>query len=394
MGDAVQIVTPPAKLSVSVAASETEFTRLESVWNRLALSSSRPVPFLTWEWISTWWKHFHGDSRLFVLVARDESDQVVGLAPLKITMRKGLGVVPARTVEFLGYRGSAVCADHLDFLASPQDRHSVVDRLAEAILARQEEWDAVILADLAEDSPVPEALARRNGDQGLPFARATGNTCPYVSLGRDWAGFLKAMKKKRRSFVKCRRERLASSHTVRFACDGSVDHVHQHIETLARLHGDSRGRKGERGNFHLPSYLSFHHELAERMAAAGRLYLARLDCDNRTVAMVYGFHVGETLFDYQKGYDTAFSHFGVGSVLQGMIIQDAIERLHATEMDFLRGPEDYKYFWTQRDRHTGMAVVWGQKLAGRSSEAEFLLRRRLSPWKHRVQVFWESESAA
>jgi CelD/BcsL family acetyltransferase involved in cellulose biosynthesis len=125
------------------------------------------------------------------------------------------------------------------------------------------------------------------------------------------------------------------------------------------------------------------------MAAAGRLYLARLDCDNRTVAMVYGFHVGETLFNYQTGYDTAFAQLGVGSVLQGMSVQDAIERLHVTEVDFLRGAEAYKYSWTQRERHTGIAAVWGRKLASRTGEVEFLLRRRLSPWKQRVQTLWE-----
>jgi CelD/BcsL family acetyltransferase involved in cellulose biosynthesis len=390
MGDSVQVVTTPVKLSVSVVETEAEFKGLEPVWNKLLWTGPRPVPFLTWEWVSTWWKHFHGNSRLFVLVARDDNGVVVGLAPLKVAVRRGFGLVPVRTVEFLGYRGSAVCADHLDFLASPDDRQSVVDRLTQEILARREEWDAIVLADLAEDSPIPEALARRSADEDFSFAQAAGNVCPYVRLNRDWEGFLKAMKKKRRSFVKCRRERLASSYAVRFECDGSADHVHQHLDTLARLHGDSRRRKGERGNFHHQHYRSFHHEVAERMAAAGYLYLARLDCDNRTLAMAYGFRVGDVLFDYQKGYDTAFAHLGVGSVLQGMIVQDAIERLHATEIDFLQGSEAYKYFWTERERHTCVALVWRKKFAGRASEAEFLLRRRLSPWKQRVQILWDS----
>jgi CelD/BcsL family acetyltransferase involved in cellulose biosynthesis len=383
-------VFAPVRPSVELVETEAEFNRLQPVWNKLLLAGPRPVPFLTWEWVSTWWKHFHVNSRLFVLVARDEKEDVVGLAPLKITLRMGFGLVPVRTVEFLGYRGSAVCADHLDFLAAQEHRQTVVARLAEEILARREEWDAIALADLAEDSLLPDLLARRGSQEGLSFAEGPGEVCPYVTLGGDWEGFLKAMKKKRRSFVKCRRERLANSYQVHFVCDVSTDRVHQDLEALARLHALSRGRKRESGNFCHPGYRTFHHEVAERMAAAGYLYLAQLECDRRTVAAVYGFHLGKVVFDYQKGYDTAFAHLGVGSVLQGMVVEDAIERLQAAEVDLLRGAEPYKYFWTQQERHPRTVLVWQDRLAGRAGEAEYFLRRRLSPWKRGFQALVES----
>jgi CelD/BcsL family acetyltransferase involved in cellulose biosynthesis len=73
-----------------------------------------------------------------------------------------------------------------------------------------------------------------------------------------------------------------------------------------------------------------------------------------------------------------------------MIIQDAIEKLRAAEVDFLRGDEAYKYRWAQHERRTHTVLAWRRKFAGRASEAEFLLRRRLSPWKQRVQILWES----
>jgi CelD/BcsL family acetyltransferase involved in cellulose biosynthesis len=168
------------------------------------------------------------------------------------------------------------------------------------------------------------------------------------------------------------------------------EQIHDNLETLARLHSSCRQRKGQPGNFCVPEYLNFHHEVAERMARAGYLYLAQLRCNARPVAALYGFHLGTVLFGYQVGYSNAFAVHGVGSLLQGFTIQDAIERLHATEYDFLQGDEAYKYSWTKHRRQTRAIVLWKRNLAGELSRREFLLRRRLSPGKQRVQILWES----
>ena len=371
------------ELSVELVDTDTDFERLEGVWNKLLWESPRPVPFLTWEWVSTWWKHFYEDSRLFVLVAQNENKNIVGVAPLRIAIRKAFGVVPVRTVEFLGYRGSAVCADHLDFLTSRNNRERIVERLIEAIFAHDGEWDCIVLADLAEDSLLPAILSRQAREQGLSLGEGPQQICPFIRLTPAWELFLRAMKKKRRSFVKCRRERLLQDYKVLFRCDTSVEHVHPHLETLARLHVLSRHRRGQRGNFHLKEYREFHHAVAERMARAGYLYLARLDCDDRPVAAWYGFHLGNVLFFYQTGYDAAFAHLGVGQILNGMIIQDAIDRLHATEFDFLRGAEEYKYFWTSSERRTRTLVHWATGLSSRAARAQFLLRLGLSALRNR-----------
>ena len=378
--------------SVSLVDTQAEFNRLQETWNSLLMAGPRPVPFLTWEWVSTWWKHFRGDSRLFVLVARDEKENVVGLAPLKIAVRRAFGIVPVRTVEFLGHRGSAVCADHLDFLASRDDRQTIVNSLVEAVFVHQHEWDAVVLTDLAEDSLVPEAFARRSAAEGWTSVEGPSEVCPYITLAGDWNTFLHSMKKKHRWFVRRKRELLAQDHSVHFTNEVPTGAIPRQFEVLKHLHGLSRARRGGSGNFRLSDYLAFHHHLAERMAEAGFLYLATLTCDDRVVAVGYGFHVGRTLFYYQTGYDTAFAPRGVGGILLGMIVEDAADRLRATEVDLLRGNEEYKYFWTQVERRTRTVLVWRRRLAGRTSEAEFLLRRGLSPWKRRVGTLWKSAS--
>jgi CelD/BcsL family acetyltransferase involved in cellulose biosynthesis len=366
-------------VTVECVDTEREFARLESEWNRLLMKSERPVPFLTWEWVSTWWQHFRGGSRLFVLVARDRAGGIQGIAPLRVVTRRAVGVMPVRSVEFLGYRGSKVCADHMDFMTHPTNRLAVTGRLIDEIYSRTDEWDMLLLADLAEESAIPPLLEQRDHDSDFSSRLANQEHCPYVELPSRWELLLGSLKTNYRNNVKRRREKLSRDFRVDFDWNSSADCVHSHIKVLSALHSSARNRRGEAGSFQLKEYREFHFDVAERMARAGYLYLARLDGNHTPIAALYGFHLGGRLFGYQTGFDSAWASKGVGAVLQAKVFEDAIERLHATEYDFLRGTEEYKYTWTNRVRVTRTVLGWGHSLSARLSRAEFEGRRRLSP---------------
>ncbi|MGH9467135.1 MAG: hypothetical protein ACRD1Y_07245 [Terriglobales bacterium] len=99
-------------------------------WDELLAAMPRPSPFLSSTWIATWWEHFGGSSRLWLITARDRNGRLQGLAPLHCVRRRVAWFVSVRSLEFLGYRGSAVCADHLDFLSRPEGRVAIVRALA------------------------------------------------------------------------------------------------------------------------------------------------------------------------------------------------------------------------------------------------------------------------
>jgi len=89
---------------------------------------------------------------------------------------------------------------------------------------------------------------------------------------------------------------------VSFESDCSPELVGSRMQVLERLHGSARNRKGESGNFHLKEYYDFHRAVAQRMANAGHLYLAELNCNETPVAALYGFYFCRRLFGYQTGF--------------------------------------------------------------------------------------------
>lgn len=374
----------PLRVTADCVKTEKDFLQLEKDWNRLVMESARPSPFLTWEWVSTWWQYFGGNSTLFVIVMRDETDRVVGIAPLHLVMRRAFGVIPVRTVEFLGYRGSKVRADHLDFLTLVENRNTIVSLLLRKIFEKGDEWDSLVLADIAEESMVPDLLEQIQTESGTQSQCAPAERCPYISLPSRWETLLGSIKANYRNNVKRRRDKLSRDFRVHFDWDCSPRRVAPHLDLLANLHRSSRNRKGQTGNFHDKTYCEFHHAVAERMARSGYLYLARLDCNELPVAAFYGYHFGGRLFGYQTGFDANWAERGVGAVLQAMVFEDVIERLHDTEYDFLRGEEGYKYTWGARQRLTRTVWHWNNSFSARIASAEFATRRTVAVLRSRL----------
>ena len=79
-------------MHVTLVREESDLLALRGEWDALLRSSHSNGLFLTWEWISTWWR-IYGDGRaLHLLAARDDGGRLIGLAPLMRIRRRLLGV--------------------------------------------------------------------------------------------------------------------------------------------------------------------------------------------------------------------------------------------------------------------------------------------------------------
>src|SRR5262245_61017255 len=134
------------RLSAEIVTDDQGFLELERSWNALVRGAGVSHPFLDHAWVRTSWECFWaGRCRLHVVVLRD-ADEVVAIAPLMRTTRRVLGV-PTRHLEFIGN----VHTPRFDLLIAPG--HDEAYRAIWEILARDREWDVLMLCQLPADSP-------------------------------------------------------------------------------------------------------------------------------------------------------------------------------------------------------------------------------------------------
>ena len=82
-----------------------ELSSLGAHWDKVVWQAADTSPFLSLDWITSWWDHFGEGRKLFVLVAED-GDGIAGIAPFVISRYRFLGL-PLRVLELAGapFRG-------------------------------------------------------------------------------------------------------------------------------------------------------------------------------------------------------------------------------------------------------------------------------------------------
>jgi CelD/BcsL family acetyltransferase involved in cellulose biosynthesis len=322
--------------SVGVVTSREALDALEPEWQNLWQRDLSATPFESPAWLLPWTRHLWGGGKLSVVAVRDRRE-LVALAPLFFW---GFGGRPEIVrAAFLG----AGITDHLGTLAAPgfevEGARSVFDHLA----ATSDQWQVCDLEELRSGSP----LLHVELPSGLSGRQAPSGVCPVLALPKSadelYAGLQPKFRKNlRQSEARLRREgaefQLAQPHET-----GEV------MRALFRLHTARWQERREPGMLAAEALRQFHLDASARLAHESLLRLYSVRLRGEIIAAQYNLRRDHRVFYYLSGFDPAYARYSPGAALLSFTIRAAIEE-GATEFDFLRKREEYKYQWGARDR--------------------------------------------
>jgi CelD/BcsL family acetyltransferase involved in cellulose biosynthesis len=340
-------------LKVEVIDDRAGLLDLGSEWNSLLERSSSNNPFLTWEWVSTWWDVYGAQASLHVLTARDAGGALVGLAPLKRVRRRLFGALPVRVAEFIG-DGGDVTPEYLDFVVAPGHERLVVAGFADHLMS-DDRIGGVSLGPLAEASSSLVSVQETLRARGCYVAVAPEAACPVLDLPPTYDAFLAGRSRNYRKKIGEYARRGVRDLGLQLRQTASADELDADMATLVRLHhlrwnGRSRA-------FRTPEYVEFHRRLARRFLERGWMRLLSLEGHQGPVAVLYCFAYNRRYYYYQAGRDPERAQHRVGLVLMHQAIRRAIEE-GAVAFDFLRGREAYKYRWAHVHSHSVRLAFW------------------------------------
>jgi CelD/BcsL family acetyltransferase involved in cellulose biosynthesis len=310
---------------ISAASHRIEIvTSLDAVredWNELA-NENRNI-FSTWEWASTWWRHFGERQTPLVIVCREPERGVTALLPLYLWSRR-----PLRIARFIGHGP----ADQLGPVSAAADRAVAAAALRDA--AMESEFD-VVLAELLHGG---EGWQELLGEKPL-----RAEPSPILQLDRSWESYLDARSSNFRQQVRRRERNLERQHAVRFRLAVDSDRLQEDMTLLFALH---RARWGSRSAF--MRWEPFHRDFAAVALERGWLRLWILELDDRPAAAWYGFRFAGVESYYQAGRDPAAGDEPVGFVLLAHSIREAAAD-GMREYRLLRGAESFKLRFAEAD---------------------------------------------
>jgi CelD/BcsL family acetyltransferase involved in cellulose biosynthesis len=281
----------------------------------VALADASRNLFSTWEWASTWWRHF-GVARRPLVAACSNGPETVALLPLYLWAHR-----PLRIARFIG--------------------HGPADQLGPVCGSAAQVTAAMALRQVAEQARVDLILAELlPGREGWNDALRQGpllvESSPRISLDGGWHAYLERRSGNLRQQIRRREQQLRRRHDVRFRLATAPERLTDDLTLLYALH---HARWGARSAFR--RFEEFHRDFAALALERGWLRLWFLELDDRPVAAWYGFRFAGVESYYQAGRDPSLRDASVGLVLLAHSIREAAED-GMTEYRLLRGDERFK----------------------------------------------------
>ena len=309
------------------------FSALEPEWNRLLEKSHTNTLFLTWHWQSTWWKHLGGGDLLLVGLRLEGDGRLVAIAPL--FSPTGL---PFRALSLVGCRE---VSDYLDVLVErgqeePSYR-ALLDFLAADVVPA---WDVIDLCNVPEASPTLARLPELARARGYQVRVELEDVCPVLELPLTWDEYLDTLDKKQRHEIRRKLRRAQQEADTRYVVVGAGHDLEAEVRAFIALHQKS---SPDKNRFMDPRMQAFFVDAARVLYRCGWLQLAFVEMDGQKAAGLFNFDYGDAILVYNSGYDPEqFSSLSPGIIVTAHTIEQAIA-LGRQKLDFLQGPEIYKY---------------------------------------------------
>ena len=375
-------------------STDKEFGALEREWNALVQRSPAETVFLTWEWLSSWWSAYGKGKELFVLLARDASGELQGIAPLYLE-RSGR----TRLLKFLG--DGTYDSDYLDFVVAREQGVPVLGAFFEHLKQLHEDWDALQLNEIPETSPTLGFL-RGLGERTRWLFRQEEVPCGIRSLPATWEEFLQTLKPRFRTSVRaCLRNLEQWNGAFELLTNGAE--ASSWLSELYELHSDRWALRQQSGVFGKPGKRRFYEGMARSFINRGWLHMTRWRVNGAVLACQFGFVYGGTYHLLQEGFDTRCIHVSPGITLRAATIRDLISRGVHT-YDFLGGIGRHKTDWGATEKKSVRLALAPPSAAGYAyvalpqtiqvvkDRAKQILPQRMMQWFKKTRGMQENPS--
>ncbi len=325
-----------------------EWQAKERACRELAARSASDALFLSWDWLTEWWRSFGAAlGRTPEILAFYRGGELIGLAPLYHRRLLRHNLLPAHSVQMIGLAWRdpyPPISEYLDVIAAAADLDAVRRACIEALLA-ESGWSEFVIGLTATAAQWRSAYAAC-APENEHYVRELDRAMTYqADLSQGFAAYLRDLSQSTRRSVLHLRKRLASHGDVRLE-NVPKPELRAGFEDLNRLHLLRWQRPAFSG-----ARLEFHLRVAERAAARGELALSRLSVGGQVVSVLYDLRKGPHQYNIKMGFDpTLSSRLSLGLIHLGYAIERASEREVVT-YDFLAGPgraSDFKRLLSQK----------------------------------------------
>lgn len=340
-------------IEIDEVSSASKWEEMHIEWEVLLHASDEDDVFLSYDWLRSWWD-VYGEGRKLLIITAREKGELVGVAPLMVSTLGKL--VKFHIAEFIGTGPS----DRLGALAKA-GRQEVLGAIWKH-LEEESRWDALDLRDVRDGASTAKALR-----SSFPNAEMETGVDPYIPLVGSYEDYVKGLSSNFRHSIIRSWKRLTEDHSARLEVLSSPGDMTRGFKTLLGLNA-LRWQDIGTSTLESAQMRQFLERAVRVLSPKGQIVFHTLLASDMAISVTLGFHYSGRYLYYLSGFNPEYQNYGPGRSLLVKIVEDSYAR-GLTEMDLLRGGEDYKYKFNPVERQLLRIRTKGRGFKGSLSDA-------------------------
>lgn len=340
-------------MRIEVVDKFEEFLKLESVWNVLLYQTDADFPFLTFEWLSCWWKSFGNAGKLLILLVQDEQE-TIGLAPLMFTSLRMRGIL-LKAVTFIANYHSNRTAFIL------KNKHEEIISAIFEFLKSNYKFDLIYLEMIEENTNTVNALNKVLDKEKYKFVVKSSCNSPYIVIKQGWDDYYKERLKKLRDDIRYGTNLLKKNHKFEFK--KFIGNDQKVFSDILKVSQNTWQFKNNTAIASHACTVQFYRDLAEVCARKEWLNLYMLKINNEPAAFEFILNYKKKAYLLKTGFNERFRRFSPGILLLANSIKDSFNYC-LKEYDLLGESDSYKMRWATAYRAHRKYLIFNHNLIG------------------------------
>jgi CelD/BcsL family acetyltransferase involved in cellulose biosynthesis len=343
-------------LEVKIISEIEQFADMREEWNTLLSESYTNTIFLTWEWLYSWWKCFGEDADLFIVVVRDKTGKLIGVAPLFIKNAKFYSF-PVRQLGLIGEGHS----DRQDFIIT-KDTNEAIYAIEKHILMNRGRWDIIKLDQIPETG----ALCTVGLKSQAMMEKERSSICPFVRIEGEWEGYFRGLGKKFRKDIRHKMNRLKRFGEWKFIVQDKIEKAEEIVDVMREIEASSRKEDTEKEFVGKQENSRFLKTFFKISSESEWVDFSVITVGDEVAAYLLGFVYNRKYCAYSTSYRNKFYQGSPGKLLLNEKLKWCFSKHgELEEFDFLRGSSYVKSLWSDVERQHMRMMLFKKSAYGK-----------------------------
>ncbi|MFC1708724.1 GNAT family N-acetyltransferase [Candidatus Omnitrophota bacterium] len=320
---------------LEIIQNEDKFYSMRNDWNSLLEKSGINNPYLTHEWLSSWWKAYKDNNTLNIAVFKQQG-QIIGAIPLVLSKETILGI-PIKVIKFFSDHWS-----RMDFILAENKAECVTEFFNWFHSAKTA--DVLILSripEVSENAGIIEQVARNRKFN----YKKTGLKNTVILLQGSWEDYLKQLTKKFRYEIRNKKRTLFGLVDVKYERITEIEDADTILPSLVEVGIKSWKYKDAKGIVVSNQGMQFYREIISEWGITRKLDISLLKQNNKPIAFAFRVKYKDTFYALETAYSQDYYNYSPGLVVNSILLEKLFEEKGANKYE-LGIMTDTKKRWT------------------------------------------------